>query len=64
MPLDIHVRAAARAGLGKEEEVHQLAEEQFQRQVTLIFFSYNRTLLPVDKMRLVSEILCEEIILY
>jgi hypothetical protein len=36
MPLDIHVRAAARAGLGKEEEVHQLAEEQFQRQVTLV----------------------------
>ena len=38
MPLDIHVRAAARAGLGKEEEVHQLAEEQFQRQVAFFFF--------------------------
>jgi len=31
-PLNIHVRAGARAGLGKEEEVHRLAEEQFQRQ--------------------------------
>ena len=31
-PLSIHVRSGARAGLGKEEEVHRLAEEQFQRQ--------------------------------
>jgi len=31
-PLGIHVRAGARAGLGKEEEVHRVAEEQFQRQ--------------------------------
>jgi hypothetical protein len=32
-PIAIHVRAGARAGLGKEEEVHRLAEEQYQRQV-------------------------------
>ena len=31
-PLGIHVRTGARAGLGVEEEVHRLAEEQFQRQ--------------------------------
>ena len=43
MPLDIHVRAAARAGLGKEEEVHQLAEEQFQRQVAFFFYFFSYT---------------------
>lgn len=32
-PVAIHVRAGARAGLGKEEEVHRLAEEQYLRQV-------------------------------
>lgn len=32
-PISIHVRSGARAGLGKEEEVHRLAEEQYQRQV-------------------------------
>jgi hypothetical protein len=31
-PIGLHVRADMRSGLGKEEEVHRLAEEQFQRQ--------------------------------
>ena len=31
-PLGINVRAAARAGLGVEEEANRIADEQFQRQ--------------------------------
>ena len=31
-PVSIHVRGGSRSGLGKEEEVHRLAEEAFQRQ--------------------------------